>query len=99
MKIIMKTALLFAVLCCSLLPQSSDGQESIDAVNSICCFGEGSNSRIPPKRVEYYYWTSSRCPLKHVVFVTQAKGHLCMNPDNKWVQKVIGMKSGPGSSV
>ncbi|XP_073799042.1 C-C motif chemokine 22-like [Danio rerio] len=99
MKIIMKTALLFAVLCCALLPQPSDGQESADAANSMCCFGKGSNIKIPLRRLEYFYWTSSRCPLKHVVFVTIAKKHLCMNPDNEWVQKVINMKSGSGSSV
>ncbi|XP_056308134.1 C-C motif chemokine 8-like [Danio aesculapii] len=100
MKIIMKTALLFAVLCCALLPQSSDGQPlSGDASISVCCFGKGSNSRIPLNRLESYYWTSSICPFRHIVLVTTAKRHFCMNPENEWVKKSMkAIDKKPGSN-
>ncbi|XP_056308019.1 C-C motif chemokine 22-like [Danio aesculapii] len=89
MKIIMKTALLFAVLCCALLPQSSDGQMASGIAKQICCPGVGSYSKIPLKRLEYYYWTSSICPFHQVVFVTKAERHLCRNSDDEWVKKTM----------
>ncbi|XP_016358947.1 C-C motif chemokine 22-like isoform X1 [Sinocyclocheilus anshuiensis] len=90
----MKTSLLFLTLCCALQFNTSDGSTASDIENSICCFNP-RNIRIPLQRLEYYYWTSDICPLRHIVFVTAPedpstpKKQFCMDPENKWVQRAI----------
>ncbi|XP_058623802.1 eotaxin-like [Onychostoma macrolepis] len=99
MKTFMKTASLFLMLCCALQINTSACTKAIMSVNSICCFNE-INVRIPLKRLESYFWTSSSCPLKHIVFVTVPdskkqkkeeiqKNLFCMDPEYKWVQRAI----------
>uniref|UniRef100_A0A671KTB6 Chemokine interleukin-8-like domain-containing protein n=1 Tax=Sinocyclocheilus anshuiensis TaxID=1608454 RepID=A0A671KTB6_9TELE len=66
-----------------------------DIANSICCFNT-RNIRIPLQRLEYYYWTSDICPLRHIDPSTPKK-QFCMDPENKWVQRAINHldKNGP----
>ncbi|XP_016366884.1 eotaxin-like [Sinocyclocheilus rhinocerous] len=99
MKTFVKTSSLFLMLCCALQLNTSAGTKAIVSVNSICCFNE-INVRIPLKRLESYFWTSSSCPFKHIVFVTVPdskkqkkeeiqKNLFCMDPEYKWVQRAI----------
>uniref|UniRef100_A0A673JX12 Eotaxin-like n=1 Tax=Sinocyclocheilus rhinocerous TaxID=307959 RepID=A0A673JX12_9TELE len=90
MKTFVKTSSLFLMLCCALQLNTSAGD-----VNSICCFNE-INVRIPLKRLESYFWTSSSCPFKHiyllhihVVLMLLSKNLFCMDPEYKWVQRAI----------
>lgn len=48
-------------------PFSATG--AMESANSVCCFKE-ANSRIPLKMLKSYYWTSSSCPLRHIVWVS-----------------------------
>uniref|UniRef100_A0A671KW03 Chemokine interleukin-8-like domain-containing protein n=1 Tax=Sinocyclocheilus anshuiensis TaxID=1608454 RepID=A0A671KW03_9TELE len=85
--------LLSLSLVCELFTFS--GTKAIMSVNSICCFNE-INIRIPLKRLESYFWTSSSCPFKHiyllhihVVLMLLSKNLFCMDPEYKWVQRAI----------
>ncbi|XP_052454077.1 C-C motif chemokine 22 [Carassius gibelio] len=86
MKTFMKISSLFLTLYC-VLQLTSAGTMSVDLANSICCFNE--TSRIPLKQLQSYFWTSSICPLKHVVFVTIKKKQFCANPASAWVKRAI----------
>ncbi|KAF4094963.1 hypothetical protein G5714_024041 [Onychostoma macrolepis] len=65
MKTFMKTSSLFLMLCGALQLTSANPLAG-EMANSRCCINE-INVRIPLKRLESYYWTSSSCPLKHIV--------------------------------
>uniref|UniRef100_A0A8C2Q302 Chemokine interleukin-8-like domain-containing protein n=1 Tax=Cyprinus carpio TaxID=7962 RepID=A0A8C2Q302_CYPCA len=86
MKTFMKTSLLFLMLCCAL-QLTSAGTMSDELANSVCCFNE--SSRIPLKVLESYFWTSSICPLKFIVFVTIKNKQFCGNPKSAWVKRAM----------
>ncbi|KAM8977062.1 C-C motif chemokine 5-like [Pelodytes ibericus] len=50
-----------------------------------CCFGY-MEKIIPRKHVVDYFYTSGRCSLSAVVFVTRKNRKFCANPDTKWVK-------------
>ncbi|XP_067292694.1 C-C motif chemokine 22-like [Pseudorasbora parva] len=87
MMTILKISLLFLMLCCAM-QLTSAGPLASEAANSKCCSKEIS-FKIPRRALESYYWTSSSCPLRHIVFVTIHKKHHCVKPDNKWAQLYI----------
>ncbi|XDV53145.1 hypothetical protein PO909_021727 [Leuciscus waleckii] len=84
MMTVLKTSLLLLLLCCAV-QLTSAGTLAEDVANSICCFNV-TNIRIPKKQLESYIWTSSSCPLRHIVFVTVRKRQFCMNPENRWAK-------------
>ncbi|XP_049646446.1 C-C motif chemokine 5 [Suncus etruscus] len=53
-----------------------------------CCFGY-INRSLPQAHVREYFYTSSKCSLPAVVFVTRRKRQVCANPEDKWVRKYI----------
>ncbi|XP_023595435.1 eotaxin isoform X3 [Trichechus manatus latirostris] len=66
------------------------------SISTICCFNVASR-KIPIQRLESYTRiTSSKCPLKAVVFKTKLTKKICANPKEKWVQdfmKYLDQKS------
>ncbi|NWY20954.1 CCL4 protein, partial [Aphelocoma coerulescens] len=52
----------------------------------ICCV-RYTQHRLPWKRIQRHYITSSSCPLTAIVFVTKEGRQVCANPENTWVQK------------
>ncbi|XP_043084730.1 monocyte chemotactic protein 1B-like [Puntigrus tetrazona] len=86
MKAFVKTSLLFLIMCGALQLTSADTLSS-DMATSTCCFND--TSKIPLKRITSYFWTSTICPLKFVVFVTIKKKQFCAKPENAWVKRAI----------
>ncbi|KAK7121684.1 hypothetical protein R3I93_022690 [Phoxinus phoxinus] len=84
MMTVLKTSLLLLLLCCAV-QLTSAGPLADDVAKSICCFNV-NNLRIPKKQLDSYFWTSSSCPLRHIVFVTVRKRRFCMNPENIWAK-------------
>ncbi|XP_042609610.1 C-C motif chemokine 5-like isoform X2 [Cyprinus carpio] len=74
--------LLFLVICSVQMTSSS--VISVDVEQSKCCV-EFSNVKIPVKLVKYYYWTSSKCDRRAIVFQTKAGREFCVDPETPWV--------------
>uniref|UniRef100_A0A8C1J5W7 Chemokine interleukin-8-like domain-containing protein n=1 Tax=Cyprinus carpio TaxID=7962 RepID=A0A8C1J5W7_CYPCA len=62
---------------------------SIDSAPSKCCGEEFSNVKIPVKLVTSYYWTSSMCDRRAIVFQTIAGREFCVDPETPWVKSHI----------
>ncbi|KAK7117409.1 hypothetical protein R3I94_022848 [Phoxinus phoxinus] len=75
--------LLVLVLFCSV-PMTSSAPSAIEAGRSNCCM-EFNNVKIPVKLVKSYYWTSSACPRRAIVFQTIAGRKFCVDPETTWV--------------
>nr|XP_023697463.1 C-C motif chemokine 3-like [Paramormyrops kingsleyae] len=78
----MKTlpAVLFLVLFCSVqLVYSNAPGLAFD-----CCV-DYYNKRIPLSQIVSFYETSSSCPQKGLVFVTNRNRSFCVNPEEAWV--------------
>ncbi|XP_027016039.2 C-C motif chemokine 4-like isoform X6 [Tachysurus fulvidraco] len=60
-----------------------------------CCEGT-TTMRVPDKFIVKYWWTSSNCPIKAIVFETPIK-KFCLNPKTSWVIKY--MKEHPNSAT
>ncbi|KAK7117410.1 hypothetical protein R3I94_022849 [Phoxinus phoxinus] len=73
--------LLVLVLFCSV-PMTSSAPLAFNVAN--CCM-EFNNVKIPVKRVTSYYWTSSECPRRAIVFQTIAGREFCVDPETTWV--------------
>ncbi|XP_051741023.1 monocyte chemotactic protein 1B [Ctenopharyngodon idella] len=85
MMTVLKTAILLLMLCCAVQLSTSAGPLADDLAKSVCCFSV-NNVKIPKKKLESYRWTSSSCPLRHIVFETVKKRQFCMNPENSWAK-------------
>ncbi|XP_044531497.1 C-C motif chemokine 5-like [Gracilinanus agilis] len=56
--------------------------------NTLCCFF--FSSRPPPLvHIREYFYTSSRCSIQGVIFITRKNRQLCANPKKKWVRSYI----------
>ncbi|KAL7885318.1 hypothetical protein AOLI_G00056130 [Acnodon oligacanthus] len=64
---------------------SSQGTEGTDASN-YCCPKLTGLQKIPLARIESYWWTSSKCAIKAVVFYTVAGKRFCVDPSWDWVK-------------
>uniref|UniRef100_A0A3Q1G504 Chemokine interleukin-8-like domain-containing protein n=1 Tax=Acanthochromis polyacanthus TaxID=80966 RepID=A0A3Q1G504_9TELE len=54
-----------------------------------CCLGH-SSKRIPLPRIkEYYIQHEGMCPINAIVLTTVTGKHICFDPDDKWVQRVM----------
>uniref|UniRef100_A0A8C0YPT9 Chemokine interleukin-8-like domain-containing protein n=1 Tax=Cyprinus carpio carpio TaxID=630221 RepID=A0A8C0YPT9_CYPCA len=76
--------LLFLVIFCSVQMTSST-VISIDSAQSKCCGEEFTVVKIPVKLVTSYYWTSSSCARRAIVFKTKAGKEFCIDPETTWV--------------
>ncbi|CAM4734288.1 unnamed protein product [Leuciscus chuanchicus] len=54
-------------------------------VNVAKCCGEFSKVKIPVKLVTSYYWTSSECPRRAIVFQILKGREICVDPETTWV--------------
>uniref|UniRef100_A0A8C1UXA4 Chemokine interleukin-8-like domain-containing protein n=1 Tax=Cyprinus carpio TaxID=7962 RepID=A0A8C1UXA4_CYPCA len=79
--------LLFLVIFCSV-QMTSSAVISIDSAQSKCCV-EFSKVKIPVKLVTSYYWTSSSCPKRAIVFQTNAGKEFCVDPEITWVKSHV----------
>ncbi|KAI4886684.1 hypothetical protein NFI96_027634 [Prochilodus magdalenae] len=77
------SSLLMVLLLCTSLQLASSGPASIDN-NQDCCF-KLTQMKIPLARIKSYWWTSSSCYIKAVVFQTEVRGNLCVDPAASWV--------------
>ncbi|KAK7117411.1 hypothetical protein R3I94_022850 [Phoxinus phoxinus] len=73
--------LLVLVLFCSV-PMTSSAPL---AGNVTTCCMEFSKVKIPVKLVKSYYWTSTSCPRRAIVFQTIAGREFCVDPETTWV--------------
>ncbi|KAK2838353.1 hypothetical protein Q7C36_013167 [Tachysurus vachellii] len=78
-------ALLFLLSLCSLHLVFS-APSSLD-YKTQCC-QDTTTIRIPERNIVKFWWTSSNCPIKAVVFETPKK-KLCLNPTTAWVIKYL----------
>ncbi|XP_077605842.1 C-C motif chemokine 5 [Crocuta crocuta] len=53
-----------------------------------CCFAYLSHP-LPLRHLQEYFYTSSKCSMPAVVFVTRRKRQVCANPQEKWVRDHI----------
>ncbi|XP_059392327.1 monocyte chemotactic protein 1B-like isoform X2 [Carassius carassius] len=79
--------LLFLVIFCSV-QMTSSANPAIEATNSNCC-GEFSKVKVPVNKVVSYYWTSSICARRAIVFKTIAGREFCINPETSWVRSHV----------
>ncbi|XP_067236120.1 C-C motif chemokine 2-like [Chanodichthys erythropterus] len=68
--------LLVLVIFCSLQMTSN--------ANAKCCM-EFTDVKIPVKQVKSYYWTSSDCPRRAIVFHTIKGKDICVDAETPWV--------------
>ncbi|KAK2867057.1 hypothetical protein QQF64_022725 [Cirrhinus molitorella] len=73
---------LFLVIFCSV--QMTSATTALESANLMCCV-EFSKVKIPVKLVTSYYWTSSNCPRRAIVFKTIAGRKFCVDPETTWV--------------
>ncbi|XP_048015293.1 monocyte chemotactic protein 1B-like [Megalobrama amblycephala] len=73
--------LLVLVIFCSLQMTSS---APLAADVSNCCM-EFTDVKIPVKQVKSYYWTSSNCPRRAVVFQMISGKEFCVDPETTWL--------------
>ncbi|XP_043084687.1 C-C motif chemokine 4-like isoform X3 [Puntigrus tetrazona] len=76
-------SVMFLVLFCSVQLASS-AVISIAVAQSRCCT-EFSDVKIPVKLVESYFWTSSSCARRAIVFQMKSGKQICVDPDTTWV--------------
>lgn len=76
-------SVLFLMIFCSV-QMTSSAAIAIDAELSKCCV-ELSKVKIPVKLVKSYYWTSSSCARRAIVFQTKAGREFCVDPETTWV--------------
>ncbi|XP_055983606.1 C-C motif chemokine 5 [Sorex fumeus] len=71
-----------AALCApaSASPHASD--------TTPCCFSYIGRS-VPRAHIQEYFYTSSKCSMPAVVFITRKKRQVCANPEDRWVRKYI----------
>ncbi|KAL1247350.1 hypothetical protein QQF64_022726 [Cirrhinus molitorella] len=75
-------SVLFLVICS--VQMTSSASIELESANSECCV-EFSKVKIPVKLVTSYYWTSSSCPRRAIVFKTVAGKEICVDPETTWV--------------
>ncbi|XP_062855759.1 C-C motif chemokine 22-like [Trichomycterus rosablanca] len=58
------------------------------SANSGICCQNITTIRIPLRRIISYYWTSSNCPIKAVIFQMNDGMQICVDPKAPWVKKM-----------
>ncbi|XP_059392333.1 C-C motif chemokine 13-like isoform X3 [Carassius carassius] len=79
--------LLFLVIFCSV-QMTSSANLAIEVANSNCC-GVFSKVKVPVNKVVSYYWTSSICARRAIVFKTISGREFCIDPKTAWVKSHI----------
>ncbi|XP_073688322.1 monocyte chemotactic protein 1B-like [Garra rufa] len=74
-------SVLFLVILCSA--QMTSATKAVYTASKCCV--EFSKVKIPVKLVTSYYWTSSECPRRAIVFKTIAGKKFCVDPETPWV--------------
>ncbi|XP_003414604.1 C-C motif chemokine 5 [Loxodonta africana] len=71
-----------AALCvpASASPYASD--------TTPCCFAYTPRT-LPHAHVKEYFYTSGKCSMPAVVFVTRRNRQVCADPEKKWVKEYI----------
>ncbi|XP_006219261.1 C-C motif chemokine 5 [Vicugna pacos] len=71
-----------ATLCvpASASPYASD--------TTPCCFAYISRP-LPRAHIHEYFYTSSKCSMAAVVFITRKNRQVCADPEKKWVREYI----------
>ncbi|XP_004684530.1 PREDICTED: C-C motif chemokine 5 [Condylura cristata] len=81
-------AAVFTVLLATASSRNPASASPYASDTTPCCFA--STKRIVPRtHVQEYFYTSSKCPMPAVVFVTRKKRQICANPETTWVQDYI----------
>ncbi|XP_052453638.1 monocyte chemotactic protein 1B isoform X18 [Carassius gibelio] len=78
--------LLFVIFCS--VQMTSSASLASEVANSKCCEGF-SKVKIPVNKVVSYYWTSSICPIRAIVFQTIAGKEFCFDPETPWAKSHI----------
>ncbi|KAK2503807.1 hypothetical protein MC885_012383 [Smutsia gigantea] len=55
-----------------------------------CCFAYISRP-LPRAHLQEYFYTSSKCSVPAVVFVTRKNRQVCADPQKKWVREYINI--------
>ncbi|XP_066111480.1 C-C motif chemokine 5 [Saccopteryx bilineata] len=53
-----------------------------------CCFAYTSRP-LPRTHIREYFYTSSKCSIPAVVFITRKNRQVCADPQKKWVRDYI----------
>ncbi|RXN21907.1 monocyte chemotactic 1B-like protein [Labeo rohita] len=64
--------------------KSGTATSQLEAARATCCV-EFTNVKIPVKLVRSYYWTSSNCPTRAIVFKIVSGREICVDPETTWV--------------
>ncbi|XP_048015350.1 monocyte chemotactic protein 1B-like [Megalobrama amblycephala] len=81
--------LLVLVIFCSL-QMTSSATSAFDAAYVKCCM-EFTKVKIPVRQVKSYYWTTSDCPRRAVVFQTIKGREICVDPETLWVNSHVAI--------
>ncbi|XP_037348680.1 uncharacterized protein LOC119231123 isoform X2 [Talpa occidentalis] len=71
-------------------PETAQGSHAVASDTTPCCFGY-INRVLPRNHIQEYFYTSSKCSMPAVVFVTRKKRQVCANPDSSWVKDYINI--------
>uniref|UniRef100_A0A671NQZ2 Chemokine interleukin-8-like domain-containing protein n=1 Tax=Sinocyclocheilus anshuiensis TaxID=1608454 RepID=A0A671NQZ2_9TELE len=55
-----------------------------------CCFSF-SNIKIPIKQVESHHTTHLECHRSGIIVITKAQREICVDPTERWVQRLINL--------
>nr|XP_014342826.1 PREDICTED: C-C motif chemokine 5-like [Latimeria chalumnae] len=84
MKVVLVAAVVLVLAAFCSETQAADGA----CVPSICCFSY-QTQRIPMRAIEDYFYTSSKCSMPALVFITKKGRQACVNPEDKWVKDYL----------
>uniref|UniRef100_A0A8C1U3M5 Chemokine interleukin-8-like domain-containing protein n=1 Tax=Cyprinus carpio TaxID=7962 RepID=A0A8C1U3M5_CYPCA len=77
------SCLVFFAFCSLARSEFSHGPDE-------CCFSF-SNVKIPVKQVKSYHTTHNECNSNGVIITTKAQRMICVDPTEKWVQRLINL--------
>ncbi|XP_037348679.1 uncharacterized protein LOC119231123 isoform X1 [Talpa occidentalis] len=83
-------AAVFAVILATAAFCPSASASPFASDTTPCCFGY-INRVLPRNHIQEYFYTSSKCSMPAVVFVTRKKRQVCANPDSSWVKDYINI--------
>ncbi|XP_058610931.1 C-C motif chemokine 8-like [Onychostoma macrolepis] len=78
------------IVCLVLFTFCSLTQSEFNQFPDKCCFSF-SNVKIPVKQVESHHTTHLECHRSGVMFITKAQKEICVDPSERWVQRLINL--------